>query len=193
MRARMAIGSSGVSVELREVVLRDKPAEMLDASPKGTVPVLLLADGHVIDESLDIMRWALDRNDPDDWLVGDDPALIALNDRPFKAALDRYKYPNRYNSVDAEPYRLEGWKILSDLDVRLADQAYLAGEKLGFADVAIFPFVRQFAATDQAWFDAQDAESLRHWLTAITTSPLFKITMQRFPKWQAGHPQAIFP
>lgn len=193
MRARMAIAVSRVRVELREVVLRDKPAEMLEASPKGTVPVLVLADGRVIDESLDIMRWALGQNDPENWLAGDDPELVAVNDGPFKAALDRYKYPHRYDIVDAEPYRMEGWKILSDLDARLTDQAYLKGDRAGFADIAIFPFVRQFAATDPIWFDGQAAEPLKRWLVALTTSSLFETIMRRAPKWQAGDAETIFP
>jgi glutathione S-transferase len=193
MRARMAIAVSGVQVELREVVLRDKPPEMLAASPKGTVPVLCLAGARVIDESLDIMRWALGINDPEDWLAGDNPALIATNDGPFKAALDRYKYPHRYDIADATPHRLAGWQILSDLDTKLADKAFLAGENPGLADIAIFPFVRQFAATDQVWFDNQDAKALQNWLTRLTISPLFDNIMQRFPKWQAGEPERIFP
>jgi glutathione S-transferase len=193
MRARMAITVSGVGIELREVVLRDKPAEMLEASPKGTVPVLVLTDGRVIEESLDIMHWALGLNDPQNWLAGDDPALIAANDGPFKAALDRYKYPHRYDIADATPYRLAGWQILSDLNAKLADKAFLAGEALGLADIAIFPFVRQFAATDQAWFDNQDAKALQNWLVMLTTSPLFENIMQRFPKWQAGEPERLFP
>lgn len=193
MRARMAIAVSEVHVELREVVLRDKPAEMLEASPKGTVPVLVLIDGGVIDESIDIMRWALDQNDPDNWLASDDPALVAVNDGPFKAALDRYKYPHRYDIVDAEPYRMEGWNILLNLNERLAEQAYLAGSQPGFADIAIFPFVRQFAATDPIWFDGQAAEPLKRWLVALTSSTLFEITMRRDPKWQVGDAETIFP
>jgi glutathione S-transferase len=193
MRARMAIGSSGVQVALREVVLRDKPAEMLEASPKGTVPVLVLPNGNVIDESLDIMRWVLGGNDPEDWLSHDDADVIIANDGAFKAALDRYKYPHRYDIADPEPYRREGWKFLADLDSRLADQAYLKGDRPGFADIAIFPFVRQFAATDQAWFDEQAAEALQRWLTTLSTMPLFAAIMQRFPKWQAGDPETVFP
>jgi glutathione S-transferase len=193
IRARMAIAVSGVQVELREVVLRDKPPEMLAASPKGTVPVLCLVDGRVIDESLNIMHWALGINDPENWLAVDDSTLIATNDGPFKAALDRYKYPHSYDIADATPHRLAGWKILSDLDTKLADKAFLAGENPGLADIAIFPFVRQFAATDQAWFDNQDAKALQNWLTRLTSSPLFDNIMQRFPKWQVGEPERIFP
>jgi len=193
MRARMAIAVSGVGVELREVVLRDKPAEMLEASPKGTVPVLVLTDGRVIDESLDIMRWALGQYDPQNWLAGDDPELIAVNDGPFKAALDRYKYPHRYGIVDPEPHRMEGWKILLNLNERLTHHAYLAGGKPGFADIAIFPFARQFAVTDLPWFDEQDAIALQRWLGALTTSSMFETIMRRFPKWRSGDPEVMFP
>ena len=193
MRARIAIGSSRVRVELREVVLRDKPAEMLEASPKGTVPVLVLAVGRVIDESLDIMRWALGQYDPENWLTGDDSQLIAVNDGPFKAALDRYKYPHRYDIVDAESHRMEGWTILQNLNEHMVERAYLAGGKPGLADIAIFPFVRQFAATDPIWFNEQAAVALKRWLAALTISPLFETAMQRFPRWQAGDPEVIFP
>jgi glutathione S-transferase len=193
MRARMAIAVSGISVELREIVLRDKPPEMLAISPKGTVPVLHLAGGDVIDESLDIMRWALGQNDPDNWLAGDDPERVAANDGPFKVALDRYKYPHRYDIADPEPYRRAGWKYLADLDARLSDQAYLTGHYPGFADIAIFPFVRQFAATDPLWLDGQAAEALQRWLIALTTAPLFETVMKRLPQWQAGDPEVLFP
>jgi glutaredoxin len=127
MRARMALRVSGTACEIREVKLSAKPAAMLAASPKGTVPVLVLADGQVIDESLDIMRWALARNDPEGWLEGDDPALIQANDGPFKQHLDRYKYPDRHDSVAAE-HRALGLEMLADLDRRLASSAYLCGE-----------------------------------------------------------------
>jgi glutathione S-transferase len=193
MRARMAIAVSGICVELREVLLRDKPPEMLAASPKGTVPVLVLPDGRIIDESLDIMRWALGQHDPENWLAGDDPERIAANDGPFKAALDRYKYPHRYEIIDPEPHRCAGWKILADLDERLADQAYLAGDHPGFADIAIFPFVRQFGATDPLWFNRQEAEALQRWLATLIAMPLFETIMQRFPKWQAGDLEVLFP
>ncbi len=193
MRARMALVVSDTAVKLREVVLRDKPPEMIEASPKGTVPVLVLQDGKVMDESLDIMHWALARHDPDNWLAGVDNDLISANDGPFKAALDRYKYPHRYNIVDPEPYRREGWDILADLNARLGQKAYLAGYGPGFADIAIFPFVRQFAATDQSWFDAQSAAPLHGWLNALTTSILFETIMRRFPQWHTGDQELVFP
>ena len=193
MRARMALAVSGVQVALREVILREKPAEMLAISSKGTVPVLFLGDNGVIDESLDIMRWALTLNDPQGWLDHVDEALISENDGPFKAALDRYKYPNRYGLKDGELYRWAGWQHLSALDTCLTNQPYLAGEKPGFTDIAIFPFVRQFAATDRAWFDVQAADPIKHWLDRLTTSSLFEHIMQRFPRWQPGDIEPRFP
>jgi glutathione S-transferase len=192
MRARMAIAVSGVEVALREVVLRDKPAEMIAASPKSTVPVLIVPDGRVIDESLDIMHWALGTNDPENWLEGEDKMLIAHNDGPFKAALDRYKYPHRYGIIDAEPYRNEGMTFLAALNDRLADQAWLYGDRLGLSDIAIFPFVRQFAATDQIWFEDQPINNLKIWLNSLVTSSLFENIMKRFPQWRTGDPETLF-
>jgi glutathione S-transferase len=178
MRARMALAVSGAAHEIREVKLRDKPAAMLAASPKGTVPVLVLPDGQVIDESLDIMRWALARNDPEHWLDGDDTALIAANDGPFKHHLDRYKYPDRHASDPLE-HRAQGLALLADLDARLRRHAYLCGETRTLTDAAILPFVRQFAAVDRAWFDAQ-LPALQRWLAEGLASPLFaEIMVQR--------------
>lgn len=182
MRARMALLVSGVPFEHREILLRDKPAEMLAASPKGTVPVLVLSDGRVIDESLDIMQWALQQNDPEQWLDGADYALIAANDGPFKAALDRYKYPNRFD-VDPLEHREAAFVHLSQLDARLAASPYLHGEKAGLTDFALFPFVRQFAATDQAWFDAIALVQLRDWLNQMLAKPIFVDAMVRHPLW----------
>ena len=179
MRARMAIAVSGVEIELREVLLRDKPLEMLAISPKGTVPVLVLPGGEVIDESLDIMRWALERNDPEGWLGHVNAELIAANDGPFKTALDRYKYPHRYGFANGFEYRDEGARYLSALDIRLQIDAYLCGASLGFTDIAIFPFIRQFAATDRAWFDAQDWLALGDWLTGLVGSELFELVMRK--------------
>lgn len=192
MRARIAILASGITVELREVVLRDKPPEMIAVSPKATVPVLHLADGRVIDESLDIMRWALAQSDPDDWLDGDDPALIAANDGPFKHALDRYKYPHRYNLKDGTAFRDDAMAVLLSLDASLSNSAFLTGDRVGLADVALFPFIRQFAATDGAWFDAQALPALHGWLTCFKASPLFEAAMQRYAQWHPGEPPTLF-
>jgi glutathione S-transferase len=193
MRARMAIAVSRVQVELREVVLRDKPPELVEASAKATVPVLVLTDGVVIDESLDIMRWALGQNDPEGWLAADGAGLIIQNDGPFKAALDRYKYPHRYGLESGETYRDEGLAILVELDGRLQNQPYLSGQMLGLTDIAIFPFIRQFAATDQTWFGAQPLPHLHRWLDQLLSSHLFARIMLRYPQWKAGDAPTIFP
>jgi glutathione S-transferase len=193
MRTRMAILVSGVQVELREVVLRNKPQEMIGISPKATVPVLQLPNGQVIDESLDIMRWALTHGDPEGWLDHVDDQLIATNDGPFKAALDRYKYPARLGLENGEAYRDAAIAHLVDLDARLHKAPFLGGQRLRFTDAALFPFVRQFAATDQRWFDAQDWSALQRWLHAISGSEMFMTIMARYPAWKSSDPQVNFP
>lgn len=185
MRARMALIASGQKVVLREVALRDKPAEMIVASPKGTVPVLVLPDGNVIDESIDIMRWAMTRHDPEDWLLGDDPALIARNDGAFKHHLDRYKYVSRYGSDPLE-HRGAAMDILGGLEARLGRGDYLTGESRRLADIAIFPFVRQFAAVEPEWFATQPLSLVRNWLDRLTGSSLFARAMLRVQPWRDG-------
>lgn len=191
MRARMALLVSGQSVELREILLRAKPQAMLDASPKGTVPVLVLPDGRVIDESLDIMRWALARHDPEGWLRGDDAELIERFDGPFKHHLDRYKYPGRHGSDPIE-HRTAGLQHLESLEQRLAASAFLCGSTRTLADIALFPFIRQFAATDQAWFDAQPLPQVHGWLAGLIGSDLFASVMLRLPPWQPGDAPIVF-
>ncbi|MBO6525805.1 glutathione S-transferase [Erythrobacter sp.] len=186
MRARMALSVSGAQYEHREVVLRDKPPQMLEASPKGTVPVLVAENGEVLEESLDVMRWALGQSDPEGWLDRDDPALIEANDGPFKHHLDRYKYATRYDDVDPEEHRAAALDILRTLEERLEASAYLCGEQRGFADIAIFPFIRQFANADRAWFDVQDLSKLQAWLEGLITSDLFTGVMQKHPQWKAA-------
>jgi UPF0176 protein len=193
MRARMALVYSGIRVELREIVLRDKPEELLSISPKATVPVLQLPDGHVIDESLDIIDWALRQNDPDNWLLGAVSALIATNDGPFKAALDRYKYPNRYQLPNGHAYRQKGSEFLAELETRLTISAYLSGKTMGLNDIAIFPFIRQFVATDHMWFEEQEFPRLQHWFTMMQASVLLEAAMVRFAPWKPGDEMIIFP
>ena len=183
MRARMALLISGQACVIREVALRNKPAEMVAASPKATVPVLVLANGDVIDESLDIMRWALGLNDPEDWLNGDDPALVVQNDGAFKQHLDRYKYPERHGS-DPLAHREAGLTILAGLDQRLAGRRNLGRDSRSLTDIAIMPFVRQFAATDRDWFNARPLPRLREWLGRHEASPLFDQAMIRLSPWQ---------
>jgi len=192
MRARMALLASGTVCELREVKLSAKPAEMVAASAKATVPVLQLADGTVIDESLDIMRWALARNDPEGWLDRADDALIAANDGPFKHHLDRYKYPERHGS-DRDAHRAAGIALLAALEERLDRSAHLGGAERGLTDAAIFPFVRQFAETDRAWFDTQPLPRLHDWLARQLGSALFAAAMVRLDPWKPGDPPVRFP
>jgi glutathione S-transferase len=193
MRARMAIAVSGAQVELREVILRDKPLQMIEVSPKGTVPVLLLTNGEVLEESLDIMHWALAHNDPEIWLKQVEDELIAANDGPFKQALDRYKYPHRFDLPDGLEHRDAAMEHLSDLDRRLTIAPFLGGGQRGFTDIALFPFVRQFAATDQAWFDAQPLPALQRWLNGLLQSELFAEIMTRYLQWKADDETVHFP
>ena len=186
MRARMALSMSGAGYEHREVVLRDKPPEMLEVSPKGTVPVLVTGEGGVIEESLDIMRWALAQGDPEGWLERRDEALLETNDGPFKHHLDRYKYATRYEDVAPEEHRSAALEILRYLDARLDATPYLCGDQRGFADIAIFPFIRQFANADREWFDAQDLPNLQAWFEGLVTSDLFAGVMAKHPQWKSG-------
>ena len=185
MRARMALRYSGVAVDIVEVSLKAKPAEMLALSGKGTVPVLS-ADGRVIDESLDIMRWALAQNDPQDWLLKDDPAgqahiadLIESNDQTFKVHLNRYKYAERYPEQPMEFYRAEGEVFLRQLEELLEGRDYLLAAHPSLADIALMPFVRQFAHVDREWFAQTPYVRLQDWLQRFLESDLFTGVMQK--------------
>ncbi len=199
MRARLAISSSGLQCNLREVVLRDKPDAMLAASPKGTVPVLQLADGTVIEESLDIMLYTLRRADPEQWLSPDDAsldemlALIAACDGPFKYNLDRYKYPDRYEGAVAAQHRTDAGAFLEIVEGRLSDRTQLFGNRISLADMAVMPFIRQFANTDRDWFDRQERPHLQRWLTGHLESDRFKSIMPKFAQWKPGDEEPIFP
>ncbi|HEY0043571.1 MAG TPA: glutathione S-transferase [Allosphingosinicella sp.] len=191
IRARLALAVSGTGCELREVVLRAKPAAMLEASPKGTVPVLVLPDGRVLDESLDIMRWALSRHDPEGWLERDDPALIAANDGAFKHDLDRYKYPQKHGA-DPLLHRARALAFLHTLEARLSRSGQLAGAVRGVADAAIVPFVRQFAAVEPAWFGLQPLPHVQAWLAGHVQSDLFAAVMKKAAPWAPGAPPLPF-
>ncbi len=200
MRARLALSISRQHCALREVVLRDKPAEMIEISPKATVPVLQLPQGNVLEESLDIMLWALNQNDPDHWLspqhgtLSEMTTLIDRNDGPFKHHLDRYKYPHRYDDVtDATEHRQAGFHILTELNDQLAKTDQLFGDRISLADAALVPFIRQFANTDRDWFDAQPLADLQRWLAGHLASPLFEGIMTKYPAWQAGDEEPVFP
>ena len=189
MRARLALRVAGQAVEHREIELKHKPAAMLQASPKGTVPVLVLSDGAVLEQSLDIMRWALDRHDPEAWLPADAAsrqdawALIAQNDGDFKFHLDRYKYPHRYDLTDGVVHRAQASVFLGTLAQRLTASAYLSGPRFSITDAAIAPFVRQFAHTDKAWFANQNWPALAQWLAAFEASAAFAQVMEKHPVW----------
>lgn len=179
MRARLALRYAGVPVQIVEVSLKAKPAEMLALSPKGTVPVLALED-RVIDESLEIMHWALAQHDPEDWRLSTDPsaqarmaALIAENDQEFKVHLNRYKYAERYPEAPMEHYRGQGEVFLARLDGLLQQRRYLLAEHPSLADMALLPFVRQFAHVDREWFAQTPHGALQRWLREWLESPLF--------------------
>lgn len=200
MRARMAIAYSGTTVELREVVLRAMPESLLACSPKGTVPVLVLQGGRVLDESRDIMDWALAAHDPEHWQPALNSAaytaaqqLMDINDTVFKPQLDRYKYAVRYPEHPAEYYRAQGTQFLQQLEQRLRQHAWLLGERMTVVDVAIFPFVRQFAHVDHAWFCQAPYVHLQQWLDRLLTSALFSGVMYKYPQWQAGDAPVVFP
>lgn len=192
MRARLALLASGTVCEIREVKLSAKPLEMIAASPKATVPVLVLPGGAVIEESLDIMHWALHENDPEHWLAHEDAALIAANDGPFKHHLDRYKYPDRHASDPLE-HRAAGLALLAALDERLSFSLNLCGDTMSITDATIMPFVRQFAQTDRKWFDTQPLQKLQLWLGRHLVSPLFDQAMVRLMPWRATDLPILFP
>ena len=195
IRARLAIAFARQSVELREVVLRDKPQEMLAISPKATVPVLQLPDGTVLEESIDIMRWALRLNDPHA-LLADEPCqstaeFVAENDDEFKHWLDRYKYADRHPEHPAEDYRARGEVFLQKLELRLHENRYLCGEHIRFADIALMPFVRQFALVDKAWFDQSPYTALQSWLDHWLNAGVFEHIMKKQPPWQPGQARVL--
>ncbi len=199
MRARLALQYSGVKVELREIVLNDKPEEILNLTKEATVPVLELPDGRVIDESWDIMLWAIRQNDPDSWLgegessLFDAEIMVEMNDFSFKTDLDHYKYADRYPEYPLEYYRSLGEEYLQDLEDALTESRCLLGETLSIADIAIFPFIRQFAFVDKDWFDQAPYPKLQVWLQTFLDSNLFDSIMVKLPAWMRGDEAVIFP
>ncbi|MCI2394608.1 glutathione S-transferase [Aliiroseovarius sediminis] len=193
IRARLAIASSGVQVELREILLRDKPQAFLDASPSATVPCLVTPD-EVLDESFDIMRWALAQNDPEVLLDMPDAGLdlIEVFDGPFKRALDLTKYAVRHPDSDPEVTRAEAMDILAGLDPQLGD-GWLHGNQPTLADFATLPFVRQFAMIDKPRFDAEATRRVSAWLEAFLASDRLARVMQKYPPWQTGDAPTCFP
>jgi len=186
MRARLALASAEINVELREVKLRDKPMAMLSASAKGTVPVIVTTD-RMIDESRDIMDWALKQNDPENWLARVDLTLIEDCENRFKDALDKYKYASRYQNSDHIVQRDIGVNYLGELDNILQGQQFLSGTEIGFTDIAIVTFVRQFANVDRGWFDSLNWPYLIKWLDTFLVSSRFGFIMQKYPVWQENN------
>ena len=182
----MALRYAGIQVEHREISLRDKPQSMLLASPKGTVPVLC-ADDLVLDQSLDIMRWALERSDPDGWIEVDESvakAWVNRNDGPFKHLLDQYKYPNRFPELSPEDVLNDVIDLmLKPMDNALQSSQYLLGNKISWVDIAIFPFIRQFAAVNPQRFEDLPFASAKNWLNKHLASELFNSVMQKHPTW----------
>ena len=186
MRARMALKYAGVELEHREIELRNKPQSMLVASPKGTVPVLLL-DQLVLDQSLDIMHWAIEQSDPDGWGNIDDEIArvwIEKNDGRFKVLLDQYKYPNRHPELDPAAVLEEALHLmLLSMENALQHSQYLLGSKITLVDIAIFPFIRQFSMVDQSKFDQLPLPATKKWLSKHLESDLFNAVMQKHPVW----------
>jgi glutathione S-transferase len=199
IRARLALYASGAAVELREVALRDKPESMLAASPKGSVPVLVLPDGCVIDESWDIMLWALHQHDPESWMGKDNCyieasiPLVIENDSVFKYRLDHYKYADRYPEHTQIHYRSEAEINMRQLEMRLQAKHFLLGDTLSIADVAIFPFIRQFAEVDKNWFSQAPYPSLQRWLKDMRDSKYFDAVMKKYAVWYPGLPTVMMP
>ncbi|MCG6200953.1 glutathione S-transferase [Psychromonas antarctica] len=196
MRARLAIAYSQQLVELREISLKAKPQTMLAVSAKGTVPVLQLADGTVLDESLDIMAWALEGSDPDGWLQGNLSEMLSLideNDFEFKGWLDKYKYADRYPEHSPLYYRDNAEEFLTQLEHQLRNNAYLFGDRISLADMAILPFIRQFSAVDKAWFSQAPYPRIKIWLANFIDSTLFQSIMKEYPTWLESKQQITFP
>lgn len=203
IRARLALFYADCQVELREIVLRDKPQHMVEISPKATVPVLQLDNGTVIDESFDIMRWALLHNDPDGWLEPgmQDSASSTLTwlvfetdmEGHFKKSLDRYKYFERYPERTMESYRSECEAFIAKLENKLLNKPYLHGDQTSLADMVVLPFIRQFAHVDHSWFSQRPYPNVQRWLQDFTESALFNSVMNKYPVWQEGDPLTLFP
>ena len=197
MRAHMTLKKSGIKVELREVKLSAIPAVVLSKSPKATVPVLVITDGTVIDESWDIMKWALAQNDADNWLGNNNDyllnaeILVETNDFSFKQDLDHYKYADRYPEHGEEHYRKACEVFIKELEDMLEQNQYLIDSQLSLADISVFPFVRQFSLVDKDWFDQSPYPRVQYWLNNLIESDLFQHIFQKYAPWQAGD-RAVF-
>lgn len=199
MRARMALKQCNIVVELREILLRDKPQDMLNHSPKGTVPVLILPAGEVIDESWDIVKWAFRKSSlvglqagTTDQMIDQAERLVVESDSMFKPWLDKYKYSDKYPEHDGKYYRDRCEEFVAELNDQLQRHDYLLNDQLTIADIAISPFIRQFANVDKNWFCTTRYSHLQKWLDGILTSELFTSTMQKHEPWQSGSGKTVF-
>ncbi len=196
MRARMAIHISSQKCEIREVLLRDKPPSMLEYSSKGTVPVLVLQSGEVIDESLDVIDWALNLNDPDNWQRSKNnektKELIKINDGEFKYHLDRYKYSKRYDNEDPEFHRKKCLSFIEKVNSELQNSKYIFDDAISYIDISLLPFIRQFRIADNEWFDELPYENVKSWLSNFLNSELLKSIMSKYDLWKEGDEVTIF-
>jgi glutathione S-transferase len=192
MRAHMALKYSGLTVELREVSLKSYPEEARRISAKATVPVLQLSDGTVLDESWNIVKWALQKNDPDNWMGPDNAHLIdaemlvETNDFSFKEDLDHYKYADRFPEYSAEYYRQACEEFIEELEDMLSENSFLLSERISLPDISVFPFVRQFSIVDKSWFEQAPYPNVQYWLNTLTSSSLFESVFQKHDIWKEG-------
>jgi len=193
IRARMALSYAGIQCELRELILKDKPQNMLQHSPKGTVPVLVTGEGMVIDESLQVMQWALGQNDPNNWLRNSNASeiLIQQNDHNFKPLLDRYKYADRHPELSERQHRELTLPFIESLNEALKQHQFVLSDRICLADIALFPFVRQYAYVDINWFDQLPYEKLQNWLAYLLDSPLFTQVMEKYKLYNQGFSYAF--
>ena len=194
MRARLVLYACEITCELREVILRNKPQEMIDISAKATVPVLLLPDATVIDESYDIILWAIKQNDPNNWSshLEETTYLVKINDDQFKIHLDKYKYSSRHPELPKEGHRENATFFLEQLDQLLGKKKFLSADHQTVTDLSIFPFIRQFAFVDKNYFDQLDFPNLQRWLNWNLNSPLFSNIMQKYECWEKGQKKTLF-
>ena len=192
MRAHMGLKYSSLTIELREVFLKEMPEELLKISPNETVPVLVLSEDNTMDESWDILKWALHKNDPDNWLgddeqyLADAEMLVETNDFSFKTDLDHYKYADRNPEHSKEHYRAECEEFIEELEEMLSEHVFLLTDKLTVADIAIFPFIRQFSLVDKTWFDQSRYTNVKRWLDILINSELFRNAFLKHDAWQSG-------
>ncbi|MEH6444396.1 MAG: glutathione S-transferase [Oceanospirillaceae bacterium] len=195
MRARLAIHYTGTQVELREVVLKNKPQQLLDISAKATVPVLDIGSAGVIDESLDIMLWALAQQDTENWLAQQDTQMSWIDqcDLKFKACLDKYKYADRHPEHSMLYYREQCCEFLQQLEQQLGENTFMFAPQMRLADAAIFPFIRQFAHVDRDWFFQSEFVNVQAWVTVLINSPLFQGIMRKYDPWDSTQRAIVFP